>query len=99
MSSFRVTTSSLTSQAEELTALNGQFKSAVEQLAATESSLRGMWEGEANDAFHAVFTTDKGKMDQFYNLIIQYIEKLNTIAMRYNQTEATNTQIATNRTY
>lgn len=99
MSSFRVTTSSLTSQAEELTALNGQFRSAIEQLSTTELSLRGMWEGEANDAFHAAFTTDKGKMEQFYNLIIQYIEKLNMIAMRYNQTEATNTQIATNRTY
>lgn len=99
MSSFKVTTGTLTSQAEELSTLNGQFKSAVEQLSSTELSLRGMWEGEANDAFHTAFTTDKGKMDEFYNLIIQYIEKLNSIATRYNQAEAANTQIASNRTY
>ncbi len=99
MSSFRVTTGTLTTQAEELSALNGQFKSAVEQLASTEVSLKGMWEGEANDAFHAAFTTDKGKMDEFYNLIVQYVAKLNSIAVRYNQAEQTNTEIASNRNY
>lgn len=99
MSSFKVTTGTLASQAEELNSLNGQFRSAVEQLSSTEMSLKGMWEGEANDAFHAAFTTDKGKMDEFYNLILQYIEKLNSIATRYNQAEAANTQIASNRTY
>ena len=99
MSSFRVTTNSLSTQAEELAALNGQFKSAVEQLSTAELALRGMWEGDANDAFHAAFTTDKSKMEDFYNLIVQYIAKLNSIALRYNQTEQTNTQIASNRTY
>lgn len=96
---FKVTASALTSQAEELTELNGQFKSAVEQMVSTEASLNSMWEGEAKDAFHNAFTTDKGKMDEFYNLIQTYIEKLNTIATRYAQAENTNTEIATNRTY
>ena len=99
MSSFRVTTGTLTAGAEELTSLNGRFKSAVEQLASSELGLKSMWEGEANDAFHAAFMNDKGKMDEFYNLIIQYIGRLNSIVVRYNQTEQTNTQIATNRTY
>lgn len=98
-SSFRVTTSVLTSQANELSNLNGRFKTAVEQLVTSETSLKTMWEGEANDAFHAAFNTDKCKMDEFYNLIMQYIEKLNSIATRYSQTEQTNTEIATNRTY
>ena len=39
------------------------------------------------------------KMDEFYNLIITYIERLNSIATRYEQTERTNTEIASNRTY
>jgi WXG100 family type VII secretion target len=98
-SSFKVTTSVLTSQANELSSLNGRFKTAVEQLVSSEANLKTMWEGEANDAFHAAFTTDKGKMDEFYNLILQYVEKLNSIATRYSQTEQTNTQIASNRTY
>ena len=99
MSSFRVTTGSLTAGAEELSSLNGRFKSSVEQLASTELSLKSMWEGEANEAFHAAFMTDKGKMEEFYTLINQYVERLNAIAIRYNETEQTNTQIASNRTY
>lgn len=98
-SSFKVTTSVLTTQANELSNLNGRFKTAVEQLVTSETNLKTMWEGEANDTFHVAFTTDKSKMDEFYNLILQYIEKLNSIAARYTQTEQTNTEIAKNRTY
>lgn len=99
MASFRVTSSQLRSQASELTNLNGNFKSAVEQLVSSEASLKSMWEGEANDAFHAAFTTDKGKMDEFHNLIVTYIDRLNAIADRYDQAEQNNYQIASNRTY
>lgn len=99
MSSFRVTTGSLTSGAEELSSLNGRFKASVDQLASSELSLKAMWEGEANEAFHAAFMTDKSKMEEFYTLINQYVERLNAIALRYNETEQANTQIASNRTY
>ena len=99
MADFKVTTSVLRSQADELTGLNGRFKSSVEKLVSSEASLNSMWDGEANDAFHTAFTVDKGKMDEFYSLIMQYIERLRTIAVRYEQTEQTNTEIASSRTY
>lgn len=99
MADFKVTTTVLRSQADELTELNGRFKSSVEKLVTSEANLNSMWDGEANDAFHNAFITDKGKMDEFYNLIIQYIESLRTIAVRYEQTEQTNTEIASSRTY
>lgn len=99
MADFKVTASQLNTQAESLQDLNGRFKSAIEQFVTSETSLKSMWEGEANDAFHAAFTSDKAKMDEFYNLIITYIERLNSIATRYEQTERTNTEIASNRTY
>lgn len=99
MADFTVATQVLKTQADELNELNGRLKSAIERLVSSESSLNSMWDGEANDAFHTAFLIDKGKMDEFYNLIIQYIEKLRTIAVRYEQTEQINTEIATNRTY
>lgn len=99
MANFKVTTSVLKSQADELIELNGRFKSSVEKLVTSEASLNSMWDGEANDAFHAAFLNDKGKMDEFYNLIMQYIERLRTIAIRYEQAEQTNTEIASSRTY
>ncbi len=99
MSQFKVTSSVLKTQSSELSDLNGRFKSAVEQLVTAEANLNSMWDGEANDAFHNAFMTDRGKMNEFYNLIVQYVEKLNSIATRYEQTEKTNTEIATNRSY
>ena len=99
MADFKVTPSVLTSQADELTELNGRFKGSIEKLVTSEGSLNSMWEGEAKDAFHNAFITDKGKMDEFYNLIIQYIERLRTIAQRNEQTEQTNYDIASSRTY
>ena len=98
-SGFVVTAAALRRLAQELRELNSQYKTKVETLASLEQELRSMWEGEANDAFHAAFTSDKAKMDEFYNLIITYIERLNSIATRYEQTERTNTEIASNRTY
>ena len=58
-----------------------------------------MWDGDANDAFHAAFMTDKGKMEEFSRLIEQYTERLRQIAARYKQTEANTTNIASTRSY
>lgn len=99
MSQFTVTSSELTKKANELQNLNGRFHSAIAQLCTSESSLNSMWDGEANDTFHAAFMQDKEKMNQFYELIVNYISALNSIAVRYQQTEQTNTDIAKNRTY
>ncbi len=99
MSELQVTISTLTSQADELAALNGQFKASIEQLISFENDLNSMWDGEANDAFHTAFTNDQGKMNEFYNLVLQYIEKLRMIAQRYADAEASNAQIASQRTY
>ncbi|MBQ4569190.1 MAG: WXG100 family type VII secretion target [Ruminococcus sp.] len=99
MAAFKVTTATLVAQANEITNLNGRFKTATESLVTAEMDLNSMWDGEANTAFHNAFLTDKAKMDEFYNLINEYVARLQMIATRYTQTEQTNVQIATNRTY
>ncbi len=99
MANFTVTTSVLRSKAEELTQFNTRFNQSIEKLVTSESNLNAMWDGEANDTFHAAFMTDKGKMDEFSKLIMQYIDRLQTIAQRYDQTEQTNTEIASTRSY
>ena len=99
MSAFTVTPATLKTKSEELNDLLARYKTCIERLVSYEASLNGMWDGDANDAFHSAFATDKGKMDQFATLITQYIEKLNAISARYMQTEQANTEIAANRTY
>lgn len=96
---IRVSAEQLIARANELKDLNTQFRSTVTELESTEETLRSMWEGDANNAFHRAFTSDKVQMTNFYNAIELYVYKLLEIAAKYQQAEATNTEIATNRVY
>ena len=99
MSEFRVTGTELVSKAEELEQLNASFKNQVEELDAQELSLSGMWEGEAKEAFHKTFTSDKIQMNNFYNAIVNYAVTLKNAAAAYNNAEGKNIQIINERSY
>ncbi|MBQ5399168.1 MAG: WXG100 family type VII secretion target [Ruminococcus sp.] len=97
--SYKVTISMLTKQCEDLKTLNERLKQTIQKMENSEGALNNMWDGEANDAFHAAFNNDKVKMMEFYNLINKYIVNLNNIAARYSQAETANTDIARTRSY
>lgn len=99
MSLIRVSVPQLTTGASELEQLNQQFKAAVSELESQEAVLNGMWEGDANVAFHNAFNNDKIQMTNFYNAIEAYVARLNEIAARYQQAEAQNTEIGNTRSY
>ncbi len=99
MSFFEVTSQELRRKAEMLSQLNSQFRSKKTDLEAKEGGLCGMWEGEAKNVFHQAFTRDMTQMDAFYELIIQYVQALLSIARRYEETERRNAEIAAARSY
>ena len=99
MSYYQVSSSEIRNSANELTGLNAEFLSSKEALIQCEQGLRNMWEGEANEAFHAAFIRDSGQMDAFHGAIEQYISALNVIADRYDAAELRNAQKAASRTY
>lgn len=99
MGLIQVTSAQLKTQAEELKSLNASFKSTVADLESTEGTLNSQWEGEANDAFHTAFTNDKTQMNNFYNAIEVYVQKLLEIAQNYEKAEAMNTETASSRNY
>ncbi|MDD2980436.1 MAG: WXG100 family type VII secretion target [Hespellia sp.] len=99
MSEFRVSVQELKAKSDELRTLNSQFKSAVGELESTEANLASMWEGEAKNTFHNAFTSDKVQMDNFYNAIEVYVQKLDAIINRYIQAENNNITIANERKY
>lgn len=99
MSDFTVSINDLKTKVDTLRQLNAQFKSQVGELEATEANLQGMWEGEARDTFDQAFRSDKIQMDNFYNAVEVYAQRLEAIAARYAQAEATNVEIASERTY
>ncbi len=99
MAEIKVTAAQLKAKAGDLQQLNETFKTRVNSLEETETALAGMWEGEAKDAFHKAFTSDKTQMNNFYNAIAQYVRVMEEIAARYAQAEAVNVNTATSRTY
>lgn len=99
MAQIRVTMSQLKAQAEHLEALNEQFKSQVNSLEATEQQLGSMWEGEAKNAFHNAFSSDKVQMDNFYNAVKAYVQTLLANAAKYSEAEGISYNLASERTY
>ena len=99
MSDFTVSISDLKTKVDTLRQLNAQFKSQVNDMESTEANLNGMWEGQAREAFHNAFASDKIQMDNFYNAVEVYAQRLEAIAARYAQAEAANMEIARERTY
>lgn len=99
MGEILVTSSTLRSKAEELNQMNEQFKNAVNSMIDEESTLRSQYEGEASDAFHNAFSKDTTQMNNFYNAIAQYVQKLIEIAASYEKAEQANVQTANTRNY
>lgn len=99
MALIRVTAAQLKSGAEELAGFNNQLKNQVNELELCEQNLCTMWEGQAKEAFHRAFCSDRTQMDNFRLLIEQYVEALLSIALKYEQAEAMNTETASTRNY
>ncbi len=90
MAEIRVTSAKLRSGATDLQKLNGQLRTKISELESAESSLNGMWDGEANDKFHMAFSKDKTQMYRFFDAVEQYIRALQQIAENYEAAERRN---------
>ncbi|MCC8081514.1 MAG: WXG100 family type VII secretion target [Lachnospiraceae bacterium] len=99
MSMFQVTASEMQSAISQLQSDNQEFMARVQELSENQQELAAMWTGDANTAFNNAFQTDATKWTEFYNLINQYIEALNSILTIYTNAESANTETAVNRTY
>ncbi|MCR5590310.1 MAG: WXG100 family type VII secretion target [Lachnospiraceae bacterium] len=90
MSFYQVDSSQLRGKKDELAALIHRFRQEKESLCAKELSLRSMWEGAANDSFHAEFMRNAGQMDAFAEVMTRYISVIGYIADRYDMAEQRN---------
>lgn len=97
MANFRVNSQTLRCKAEQLRAMNDQFKNKVAQLTQSENSLHGMWEGEAHSAFHTAYNNDVQQFEKFCQGIMKYVEALKSAAQEYERAEQRNIEIAKQR--
>ena len=91
MSFYQVDSRQLRTKKDELMTLLQRFSSEKENLVSNETALRSMWEGAANDSFHAAFAKNAQMMDSFIELLKQYINVMESIADRYDMAEENNT--------
>jgi len=94
---FTVTPSALRDKAGELRNQNKTLRAQVDSLRTQENGLRGMWEGEAHDAFSREFVKDAAKLDEFCAAIDMFAAKLEEIAAEYERAENTNINTAVTR--
>lgn len=94
-----VNSSTLKRKAQDLKNLNNNLKTQINNLITQESSLNGMWDGDANTAFHNAFQKDVTQMNNFYNAIEKYVTVLLEIANQYDNAEQSNQNIASTRKY
>ena len=99
MAEIKVTSQELKNKAAALRQLNKTFKNKVAEMTQNEQRLMTMWDGEAKDAFHKAYISDKGQMDAFYQVIEQYCVALEKNATKYEQIEKKNLSTAATRTY
>lgn len=96
---FTVTTAQLNQKAGELRNSNRSLTTQIETLRNQHNSLNGMWEGDAKNAFDKAFNRDIQQMQNFYNEINKYVDKLTEIAKNYEVAENKNLTRAVERTY
>ena len=94
MAQYKVTSSELKNAANSLRSYNNSIKNQLESLVNQEQALNNQWDGDANDAFHRAFTTNKAKFDKFVQAVEKFSTTLTQVAERYDQAESKNTQIA-----
>ena len=99
MAEIKVTPQELRTKADSLQSHNTNFRSEVDKMMGYVSQLNGMWEGEARTAFHTAFSKDMIQLNNFATLIEKYIASLNQIAVKYENAEMQNTNIANTRKY
>ena len=90
MSFYQINSQQLRTKKEELASLLARFIKEKENLCAVELSLGSMWEGAANENFHAQFMKNAGQMDAFSQLVNRYLSVIERIADRYDMAEQKN---------
>ena len=81
MAEIMVTASEVHNRAEQLKNLNSQFQTKLDSLVSRESALVSKWEGDAREAFHNAFNTDKASSTAFgsFLLLSTLIHKLQVL--------------------
>ncbi|MCR4789421.1 MAG: WXG100 family type VII secretion target [Lachnospiraceae bacterium] len=88
---LKVTPEKLMASSEQFGATAKQMRAHTDEMMALINSLKGIWIGEAQDAYNAKFNMLQTDMDKLYRMVTEHSSDLMQMAATYAEAENTNT--------
>lgn len=88
MAEIRVNTENMRTAANYFQDKITDWKELVQQLWTLTQELDGMWDGDANEAFNDMISSDRPRFDQLASMMETYKQAIETAAARYDSGEA-----------
>lgn len=99
MGAYSVSSSEMTKRTSELRTKNQSLKKQITKLRNSKEALNSSWDGVTKKAFSSAVENDVTQMTNFSNLIEQYCNALENITSNYENAEATNASMVSQRKY
>lgn len=91
---LRVTPEKLRGTAGEFGSTNGQIQSITSEMNSIIQSLKGVWTGEASDAYSNKFNQLNDDMEKIHRMINEHVTDLNEMATQYETAERESEELA-----
>ena len=92
MSDYQVNPITVNGIAEEMTAAGAKLQKEIDTLKSLRTELNTNWEGQASLAYDQVLDADIRLLEEYYDLLLKYVQALHENALEYVATEDENVQ-------
>ncbi len=88
---LKVTPEKLMTSSEQFGMTANQMRAHTDEMTSLINSLKGVWIGEAHDAYNSRFNIMQSDMDKLYRMVTEHASDLMQMAMTYSEAENNNT--------
>ena len=92
MSDYQVNPITVNGIVEEMKAAGAKLQKEIDTLKSLRTELNTKWEGPASLAYDQVFDADIRLLEEYYDLLLKYVQALHENALEYVATEDENVQ-------
>ncbi|MBD5463392.1 MAG: WXG100 family type VII secretion target [Lachnospiraceae bacterium] len=89
---LRVTPEKLIQTSGEFATTGNQMKNLTSEMISQIQGMKGIWQGEAADAYGTKFNSLQTDMDKLYRMVQEHVNDLQEMAAQYQMAETGNTE-------
>lgn len=89
---LKVTPEKLIQTSGEFSATGNQIKNITGEMIAQVQGMKGVWQGEAANAYGTKFHSLQTDMDKLYRMVQEHVKDLQDMAAQYQQAESGNAE-------